>query len=225
MAWKDLCEAIDKVWFKPVDVRMLAVLAELEEQGKPMREATQEEIARRYGIPGGMPRYRAGWYKGRRGRARSLPARDQLGGGVVDPEAFYRIARAQRETFRLAWKSTAKYGRRSPIESTFASFNASFGGAARAIRQKHAMHEAAFKTDPQHDGCSTLASLRGRSGAFWEGAVSRHHRTDSIGMPMSRTSFSHAACALAMLSFRCAGLIERTLSKRSSFGRLEPLAT
>ena len=34
-AWKDLREAIDKVWFKPVEIRVLAVLAELEEQGKP----------------------------------------------------------------------------------------------------------------------------------------------------------------------------------------------
>ena len=74
-------------------------------------------------------------------------------------------------------------------------------------------------------GCSALASLRGRSGAFWEGAGEHHHRTDSIGMSMSRTSFFHAACAPAILSFRCVGLIERTLSKRSSFDRLEPLAT
>ena len=60
-AWKDLREAIDKVWFKPVEVRMLAVLAELEEQGKPTREAMQEEIARRYEISGGMLRYWACW--------------------------------------------------------------------------------------------------------------------------------------------------------------------
>ena len=62
-AWKDLREAIDKVWFKPVEIRVLAVLAELEEQEKPKRGATQEEIGRRYGISGRMLRYWVGWYK------------------------------------------------------------------------------------------------------------------------------------------------------------------
>ena len=57
------------------------------------------------------------------------------------------IAKAQRETFRLAWKAIAKYGRRSLIESTFASFKANFGGTIQAIKQKHVMHEVAFKID------------------------------------------------------------------------------
>ena len=44
-AWKDLREAIDKVWFKPVEIRVLAVLAELEEQGKPRGGPLRRRLA------------------------------------------------------------------------------------------------------------------------------------------------------------------------------------
>ena len=51
-----------------------------------------------------------------------------------------------------------------------------------------------------------------------------HRRTDLIGTSISRTSFFHSACALAMLSLRRVGLIERTLSSRSPFDMRAPFA-
>ena len=59
---EDLREKVDKIWFNSVDVRMLAVLAELEEKAKPKREATQAEIAQRYGASERMLRYWVSWY-------------------------------------------------------------------------------------------------------------------------------------------------------------------
>ena len=53
----------------------------------------------------------------------------------------------------------------------------------------------------------------------------RYQRMDLIGSLVARTSRFHSAYASAILGLRCAGLIARTLSKRSSLDMREPLAT
>ena len=62
--------------------------------------------------------------------------------------------------------------------------------------------------------------LRGRARAG-----RRYQRMDLIGSLVARTSRFHSAYASAILGLRCAGLIARTLSKRSSLDMREPLAT
>ena len=52
-----LHKAVKKMRPHLVDIRVLAVAAELEERAKAKREATQDEIARRYGASGRMLRY------------------------------------------------------------------------------------------------------------------------------------------------------------------------
>lgn len=59
---EELRANVGKIWFNSVEVRMLAVLAEFEEKAKPKREATQAEIAKRYGASERMLRYWVSWY-------------------------------------------------------------------------------------------------------------------------------------------------------------------
>ena len=55
--WADLREFIKNAHFKSLHVRAAVVLAELEEANKPKRDATQEEIAGRYGASDRALRY------------------------------------------------------------------------------------------------------------------------------------------------------------------------
>ena len=61
--WGDLYKVIDGMWFKPPEVRALAVLAELVEESLPKRRATQAEVAQRYGASERMLRYWVSVYK------------------------------------------------------------------------------------------------------------------------------------------------------------------
>lgn len=81
--------AVDGMRFHSVEVRRLAVLAELEEQAKDRRDASQDEIAHRYGASGRMLREWVKWYK-----EYGLEGLEDLGGQGAKP-------RVPRE---LLWK-------------------------------------------------------------------------------------------------------------------------
>ena len=72
--------AVNGMRFHSVEVRRLAVLAELEEQAKDRRDAGQDEIAQRYGASGRMLREWVNWYK-----EYGLEGLEDLGGQGAKP--------------------------------------------------------------------------------------------------------------------------------------------
>lgn len=72
--------AVDGMRFHSAEVRRLAVVAELEEQAKDRRDASQDEVARRYGASGRMLREWVNWYK-----LYGLEGLEDLGGQGAKP--------------------------------------------------------------------------------------------------------------------------------------------